>query len=206
MTISPFRERYKHELRTDILRLAREEFVHEEGYAGSSMRRVAEQVGGVPSAMQALCEQREISDCLVEESFAALMRAPVSVKYLPGEDPINRLKRAMRAYVPFGLVNPDDCRLGFVIQRPENNRPQAPNFASDGLKSRIGKCIAAGYFANGDMDLIAPSLLAPVHGITSRIIQSRSSLSSIMRALFLKSSMPRLPASCGPPSKRGKST
>jgi len=70
MTISPFRERYKHEPRTEILRLAREEFVHEKGYAGSSMRRVAEQVGGVPSAIQALCEQREISDCLVEESFA----------------------------------------------------------------------------------------------------------------------------------------
>jgi AcrR family transcriptional regulator len=171
MKLTPFREKYKHEIRTEILRLARAEFVHE-GYGGFSMRRLAEQVGCVPSAIyKHFASKGEIFDCLVEESFAALMQASMAVKDLPGENPIDRLKRGMRAYVVFGLENPDHYRFAFVLQRPESNRPHAPNSAYDGLKSRIGKCIVAGYFANDDMDLMAQSLWAPVHGITSLIIQ-----------------------------------
>src|SRR5450755_236797 len=155
MTISPLREKFKLEIRTEILRLARQQFVHE-GYGGFSMRRLAEQVGCVPSAIyKHFASKGEIFDCLVEESFAALMQASMGVKDLPGENPIDRLKRGMRAYVVFGLDNPDHYRFAFVLQRPESNRPHAPNSAYDGLKSRIGKCIAAGYFANDDMDLMA---------------------------------------------------
>jgi AcrR family transcriptional regulator len=169
--IPPFREKYKHEIRVEILRLAREEFVHE-GYGGFSMRRLAEQVGCVPSAIyKHFANKAEVFDCLVEESFAALMRASISVKDLPGEDPIQRLKRGMRAYVAFGLENPDHYRFAFVLQRPESNRLHAPNSAYDGLKNRIGRCIAAGYFLDGDADMMAQSLWAPVHGITSLIIQ-----------------------------------
>jgi len=169
--ISSFREKYKHEIRTEILRLAREEFVHE-GYGGFSMRRLAEYVGCVPSAIyKHFANKAEVFDCLIAESFAALMQASVSVKDLPGEDPIHRLKRGMRAYVAFGLENPDHYRFAFVLQRPESYRPHAPNSAYAGLKSRIGGCIAAGYFPDGDSDMMAQSLWAPVHGITSLIIQ-----------------------------------
>jgi AcrR family transcriptional regulator len=171
MTISTFREKYKHEIRTEILRIAREEFVHE-GYEGFSMRRLAEQVGCVPSAIyKHFANKAEVFDCLIEESFAALTQASASVMDLPGEDPIDRLKRGMRAYVTFGLENPDQYRFAFVLQRPESNRPHTPNSAYEGLKGRIGRCIAAGYFPSGDADLMAQSLWAPVHGITSLIIQ-----------------------------------
>jgi AcrR family transcriptional regulator len=174
MTISPFREKYKHEIRTEILRLAREHFVHE-GYGGFSMRRLAEQVGCVPSAIyKHFANKAEVFDCLIEESFAVLMRASGSVEDLPGEDPIQRLKRGMRAYVVFGLENPDHYRFAFVLQRPNNNRSQASNSAYEGLKSRIGRCIAAGYFPDGNADMMAQSLWAPVHGITSLLIQRPS--------------------------------
>jgi hypothetical protein len=66
---------------------------------------------------------------------------------------------------------PDHYRFAFVLQRLDSNRPPTPNYAYEGLKARINKCIAAGYFASGDLDLMAQSLWAPVHGITSLIIQ-----------------------------------
>jgi AcrR family transcriptional regulator len=171
MTTSSLRARFKVEIRTEILRLARQQFVHE-GYGGFSMRQLAEQVGCVPSAIyKHFASKNEIFDCLIEESFAALMRASSSVKDLPDEDPIDRLTRGLRAYVAFGIEYPDHYRFAFVLQRPDSNRPPAPNDAYEGFKARINKCIAFGYFSSGDLDLMAQSLWAPVHGITSLILQ-----------------------------------
>lgn len=171
MTISPLREKFKVEIRTEILRLARQQFVHE-GFGGFSMRQLAEQVGCVPSAIyKHFASKNEIFDCLVEESFAALMRASSEIQDLPNEDPIDRLKRGMRAYVDFGIEYPDHYRFAFVLQRPDSSRPAAPNHAYEGLKARIKKCIVSGHFPDGDLDLMAQSLWAPVHGITSLVIQ-----------------------------------
>ena len=171
MTISPLREKFKLEIRTEILRLARQQFVHE-GFGGFSMRQLAEQVGCVPSAIyKHFASKNEIFDCLIEESFAALMRASSAVQDLPDEDPIDRLKRGLRAYVAFGMEYPDHYRFAFVLQRPDSNRPPTPNYAYEGLKARINKCIASGYFPSGNLDLMAQSLWASVHGITSLIIQ-----------------------------------
>jgi AcrR family transcriptional regulator len=171
MTISPLRKKFKLEIRTEILRLARQQFVHE-GFGGFSMRQLAEQVGCVPSAIyKHFASKNEIFDCLIKESFAALMRASSGVQDLPDEDPIDRLKRGMRAYVAFGMEYPDYYRFAFVLQRPDSNLPPTPNHAYEGLKARINKCIASGHFSSGDLDLMAQSLWAPVHGITSLMIQ-----------------------------------
>jgi AcrR family transcriptional regulator len=171
MTISPFREKFKLEIRSEILRFAREEFVHE-GYGGFSMRRLAELVGCVPSAIyKHFSSKSEIFDCLVEESFEALMQASESVQDLPGEDPIERLKRGMRAYANFGLEHPDYYRLAFVLQSPDSKRSAAPHETYEGLKGRIRRCVAAGRLPDGDLDLMAQSLWAAVHGITSLLIQ-----------------------------------
>jgi len=171
MTISPFREKYKLEIRSEILRHARNEFVHE-GYGGFSMRRLAELVGCVPSAIyKHFASKSEVFDCLVEESFAALMQASSSVQDLPGEDPIDRLKRGMWAYVTFGLEHPDHYQFAFVLQSPESKRAPTPNVTYEALKGRIRNCIDAGHFPKGDLDLMAQSLWASAHGITSLLIQ-----------------------------------
>jgi AcrR family transcriptional regulator len=171
MTISPFREKFKLEIRSEILRLAREEFVHE-GYGGFSMRRLAELVGCVPSAIyKHFASKGEIFDCLVEESFAALMQASSSVQDLPGEGPIDRLKRGMWAYVTFGIEHPDHYRFAFVLQSPDSRRVPGPNQTYEALKGRIRRCIEAGQFPDGDLDLMAQSLWASEHGITSLLIQ-----------------------------------
>jgi AcrR family transcriptional regulator len=171
MTITTFRKKFKLEIRNEILRHARNEFVHE-GYGGFSMRRLAELVGCVPSAIyKHFASKAEVFDCLVQESLAALMQASSSVPDLLGEDPIDRLKRGLWAYVTFGLENPDHYQFAFVLQSPDSKRLRVPSVTYEALKGRIRKCIDAGHFPKGDLDLMAQSLWASAHGITSLLIQ-----------------------------------
>ena len=63
------RERYRDELRRAILDAAREAFVRD-GYAGVSMRRLAERVGCSHGNLYLHFKDKEaLFDCLVEESF-----------------------------------------------------------------------------------------------------------------------------------------
>jgi AcrR family transcriptional regulator len=171
MKINSIREKFKREARGQVLKTARELFVHE-GYASFSVRRLATQIGYSPSAIyKHFKDKNEIFDCLVEESFAALMEASSSVKDLPGEDPLDRLQRGMRAYVDFGIENPDHYRFAFLLQRPDTGSPLNTRQTYENLKDRIRKCVAADYFAAENLDLMAQSLWAAVHGITSLLIQ-----------------------------------
>jgi AcrR family transcriptional regulator len=165
------RAKYKAEVRGEILEAAREIILHD-GYERFSMRALAERIGCSPAATYKHFESKgEIFDCLAEQSFAALMAASDGVKRVEAEDPVNRLKRGMLAYVNFGLENPDHYRFAFLLHRPDATRPAKPRAAYEGLRSRVQKCIDAGPFKSGDTELMAQSLWAAAHGITSLLIQ-----------------------------------
>jgi AcrR family transcriptional regulator len=177
MNRSPRRARYKSEVRTQILEAAREIFVHE-SYESFSMRRLAKRIDYSPAAIYKHFKNKsEIFDCLVDESFAALVASASIVKDITAEDPVDRLKRGMWAYVSFGLQNPDHYRFAFLSQQkptpsprsPKNSRKPRP--AYDGLRVRIQNCVAAGRFQAGDVELMAQALWAAAHGITSLLIQ-----------------------------------
>ncbi|HEY0795248.1 MAG TPA: TetR/AcrR family transcriptional regulator [Acidisarcina sp.] len=170
-TIALPRERYKSEVRAQILTGARQIFVHE-GYASFSLRKLAAQIGYSPAAIYKHFKSKsEIFDTLAEESFAALTRASSSVKPIDGEDPVDRLKRGIWAYVNFGLDNPDDYRFAFLLTPPGADKPPKPRAAYSGLRDRVQKCIEAGRFASGDPELMAQSLWAAAHGVTSLLVQ-----------------------------------
>lgn len=70
MKIATMRQERKQNIRSNILRTAREMFVHD-GYAGFSMRALAGQLGCAPSATyKHFKNKNEIFDCLMEESFS----------------------------------------------------------------------------------------------------------------------------------------
>ncbi len=168
------RARYKSEVRSQILDAARQIFVHE-SYESFSMRRLAERIEYSPAAIYKYFKSKsEIFDCLVEESFAALVESSSSLKTIAGEDPVDRLKRGMWAYVNFGLQNPDHYRFAFLLQQqdtPHPQKPKKPRPAYEGLRDRIQNCIAAGRFQAGDVELMAQALWAAAHGVTSLLIQ-----------------------------------
>jgi AcrR family transcriptional regulator len=171
MPIADRRARYKTGVQAEILGAAREIFVHE-GYEHFSMRALAERIGYSTAATYKHFKSKgEIFEHLTDESFAALMAASESVKSIAGEDPVERLKRGMLAYVRFGLQNPDHYRIAFLLHRTGTTRPPKPTAAYAGLKSRVRSCIDAGKFRSGDIELMAQSLWAASHGITSLLIQ-----------------------------------
>jgi AcrR family transcriptional regulator len=171
LTISQFREKFELEILSEILHLAREEFVHE-GYRGFSMRRIAGLVCCVPSALYKhfACEN-EIFDCLLEESFTALMQASSSVEGIRGENRIVCLNRGIWAYMTFGLKHPDHYRFAFLLQSLDGTRTPSPNKTYQALNGRIRRSIEAGDFPEGDLDLMVQCLGALTHGTTSLLIQ-----------------------------------
>jgi AcrR family transcriptional regulator len=164
------RARYKARVQAEILGAAREIFVRG-GYENFSMRALAERIGYSTTATYKHFKSKgEIFEHLAVESFAALMAASESVKSIPAEDPVDRLRRGMLAYVHFGLQNPDHYRIAFLLHQPGTSPPK-PTAAYAGLKSRVQSCVGTGKFRSGDIELMAQSLWAAAHGITSLLIQ-----------------------------------
>jgi len=168
------RAKYKAVVQSEILEAARAIFI-KEGYDGFSMRILADRIGYSAAATYRHFKSKgEIFQRLADESFSALMQASDGVKLIESEDPVNRLKRGMLAYVDFGLQNPDHYRIAFLLHRSEATEAPKPTPAYAGLKSRVQACIDAGRFRAEDLELMAQSLWAAVHGITSLLIQKPS--------------------------------
>ena len=171
MKVVQLRTRNKAEIRALILKTARASFVHE-GYESFSLRRLAQQIGYSPAAIyRHFRDKDEIFSCLTEESFEALVKASSTVVAEPGQDPVYVLKRGMHAYVTFGLENPDHYRFAFLLQAHETRHPPRPRAAYQALKVRIIRCIEAGRFHPASPDLLAQSLWAAAHGVTSLLVQ-----------------------------------
>lgn len=171
MNALQLRARNKAEIRALILTTARASFVHE-GYESFSLRRLARQIGYSPAAIyRHFRDKEEIFSCLTGGSFEALVKASSAIVAKPGEDPVSVLKRGMRAYVAFGLENPDHYRFAFLLHAHETKQPPRPRAAYQALRTRIVHCIDAGRFHPSDPDLLAQSLWAAAHGVTSLLVQ-----------------------------------
>jgi AcrR family transcriptional regulator len=165
------RAKYKMKVQAEILEAAREILVHE-SYESFSMRALAERIGYSTAATYKHFKSKgEIFDCLAEQSFAALMAASEGVESIEAEGPVDRLKRGMLAYVNFGLQNPGHYRFAFLLHQAGRTRTPKPRAAYASLGSRVQGCIDAGKFRSGDTELMAQSLWAAAHGITSLLIQ-----------------------------------
>lgn len=174
MNIQGIREKNKAEIRSLILATARKSFI-EDGYENFSLRSLAQQIGYSPAAIYRYFQSKDdIFSCLTVESFDLLIKASSSVVPEPDEDPVSVLKRGMRAYVFFGLQNPDHYRIAFLMGGGEAKAPQRPRTAYEALRARIRRCIDSDRMFADDPDLLAQSLWAAVHGITSLLVQRPS--------------------------------
>jgi len=174
MNIQQLRQKNKAEIRSLILASARKSFV-KEGYESFSLRKLAQQIGYSPAAIYRYFKSKDdIFACLTEESFDLLIQASSSVTAEPDENPVSVLKRGMHAYVAFGLDHPDHYRIAFLLGVTNAKRPHRPRAAYDALRVRIQQCIDAGRIHPGDPHLLAQSLWAAVHGVTSLLVQRPS--------------------------------
>ena len=169
MNATQRREKHREELRRAILDAARDLFVRE-GYESFSMRKLAERIDYSPASIYKHFESKDqIFQCLVQESFAALVELQARSNANLEQVPISALKRGLRTYVDFGLQNPNHYRFAFLMQ-PTVPAPYMRNEAFESLHRKVAQCIQGKLFRTKDVDTAAQSLWAAVHGVTSLLI------------------------------------
>jgi AcrR family transcriptional regulator len=171
MTAHARREKYRKELRTEILDAARVLFI-QEGYQGFSMRKLAEKVGYSHASMYLHFRNKaQLFDCLVEESFVQLRQRlkKLQQKYME-KDPVEMLKKGGRVYVEFGLENPYAYEFAFILRRKGPQQPWRPHPAFEGVRSMVRRCVEQKRFRPVDIETASQALWAAVHGVTSLLI------------------------------------
>jgi len=170
------REREKEALRQEILDAARELFVTE-GYENVSMRRVAEKIEYSPTTIYLYFEDKaSLLYAICEETFARLAKRMEAITR-DSDEPIEALRAGCRAYVDFGLKNPNHYKVTFI------NHPRHPGDdkrhlkeASMGMKcygnlrAGVEACIKADKFRQTDVEAVTQMIWAGGHGITSLLI------------------------------------
>ncbi|HXG94855.1 MAG TPA: TetR/AcrR family transcriptional regulator [Blastocatellia bacterium] len=170
------REREKEALRQDILDAARELFV-EEGYENVSMRRIAEKIEYSPTTIYLYFEDKAaLLFAICEETFAKLAKKLENIMQQYA-DPIEALERGCRAYVEFGLKNPNHYRVTFMLQ--PDRKFGAEHYLREGsmgmraydrLRECVYACIREGKLREKDVDAVSQAIWACNHGITSLLI------------------------------------
>lgn len=139
-----------------------------------SIRAIADAVGVTPpsiylhfpdkdSLILAVCERHfEAFDSVIEQAGRST------------DDPVESLRRRGRAYVRFGLENPEPYRILFMTRNGSAQQRDivvgAGARAFQHLVEAVQRCIDAGAFRPVDPVLAATGVWAAVHGVTSLLI------------------------------------
>lgn len=171
------RQRAKTELRDKILEAARELFVAE-GYEAVTMRAIAEKIEYSPTAIYLHFKDKEaLCRALCDREFLAFGRMFAALMDLA--DPVERLRRAGRAYIEFGLGHPNHYRWLFMT--PHMEVPPAESEIVQGdprqdayafVRQTVAECIAGRRLhpEYADTDLTAQLVWAGVHGVVALCI------------------------------------
>ena len=112
MGIAERKTRQKQELRERILDAARR-IVMREGFGALSMRKIADAIEYSPATLYLHFESRDaIAHALCAEGYAQLLATFEPLVAIA--DPAERLKAIGRAYVAFGVAQPETYRLIFM--------------------------------------------------------------------------------------------
>src|SRR5580704_8533698 len=119
------RAREKEGLREEILDAARTLFV-KEGYESVSIRKIAEKIEYSPGTIYLYFHDKaEILAQISEETFSRLEQKLAAINRDQSADPLERVRRGLRAYIRFGLEHPNRYVLTFVrgsVQCPAGAR------------------------------------------------------------------------------------
>ena len=170
MSVEASRLQHKEALRSGILEAARAIFVRD-GFDGFSMRTLARSVGYSPAAIYLHFKNKdELFDVLVEESFADLYKSLQKIVREKGKDPVQQLKRGLRLYVDWGLKNPNEYQIAFVLRTPAT-KPYETHQAFEGARTLMKLALAGTGTTAQESELRTQAVWAAVHGITSLLTQ-----------------------------------
>ena len=173
MGIAERKEREREEVKDLILSAAREIFL-KEGYENTSIRKIATAIEYSPGTIyHHFKDKNELLLALHDKAFECKIEALfLSVQNIA--DPLERLKATGRSYLRYGLDNPQDYELMFILSCTMEALAVKEEFWQDGaqsinmLKENIRECMEAGYFRKDlNPDEISLILWSQVHGLVS---------------------------------------
>src|SRR5215469_3467038 len=107
------RVREKESVRQLILDAARELFATE-GYRNVSMRKIAEKIEYSPTTIYLYFNDKsELLFSLCEETFSLLIEQFGQLEH-EVDDPVERLRLALKSYVLFGIAHPNHYKVTFM--------------------------------------------------------------------------------------------
>ena len=155
---------------------AAERLLIETGDEGAvSIRAVADAVGVTPPSIYLhFADKNELMFAVCERQFERLDRV-LEEAAAKSDDPLESLRLRGRAYVRFGLDNPEQYRILFMgkpAAEPESfdeaRLREAASF--DHLVAAVQRCMDAGAIPPTDAFFVALGMWVAVHGLTSLLI------------------------------------
>ena len=172
MGITDRKEREKQELKDLILKEAKAVFL-EEGYEKTSIRKIADRIEYSPTTIYLYFKDK--SELLLElhkQSFHQFFNVLSSVITI--SDPFERLVQTGKRYIEYGIKNPEEYELKFLLKAPLAALECKNEIWSDGqqaicfVQSIVDNCIEAGYFSKSmDSQSMSIMLCAEVHGLVT---------------------------------------
>jgi AcrR family transcriptional regulator len=167
MGVQERREREKQGIREEILDAARKLFVSE-GYENVSIRKIAEKIEYSPGTIYLYFQDKaDILAKISEETFARLEQKLVAINRETSVDPLERLRRGLRAYIQFGLEHPNRYILTFVRG---SFQCSAGGRCFGELMKGVGFAMEAGQVGESDVVEVAQALWAGSHGVTALLV------------------------------------
>lgn len=162
-------------LRAEILAAAERLLIQTGDEGAVSIRAIADAAGVTPPSIYLhFADKTELFNAVCEARFADFDRhleeAAAGV-----DDPLEALWARGRAYVRFGLDNPEHYRILFMTRRVADPNPgnvdNLPGLtAFSHLVDDVARGMDSGALAPGDPFLVATGLWSAVHGIASLLI------------------------------------
>lgn len=175
MTIADRREQFRAELRAETLAAARH-LIEEGGYAGLSMRKLAQRVGCSPMALYSYFPDKQaLLTALASESFLRLAKRLGSAK---PQEPLAFLQKVLRQYVAYAEENPAEYQILFLTvesaatEKHTRTHVQDDNPAFSVLFKAVAACIES-RLIKGDPFAVATVLWSGASGVATVLITQR---------------------------------
>jgi len=175
MGVTERKEREKTEMR-ELIRAAAMKMFLEEGYAKTSIRNIADAIEYSPGTIYLYFKDKD--ELLYEvqaDAYGQLLET--FRKEATSTDPLEKLRQVGRAYINFGLNNPELYDLMFIIRAPMNvdeevhkaNGNNCLNF----LVGCLADCINKKLLRITDVQLATLQIWATAHGLVSLNLRCR---------------------------------
>jgi AcrR family transcriptional regulator len=157
-------------LRNDLLDATERLMIETGSVDAVSIRAIADAVGVTPPSIYLHFPDKESLILAVCERHFDVFDSGIEQAGRSTNDPVESLRRRGRAYVRFGVENPEPYRVLFMTRTDRDQRVGAGARAFQHLVGAVQRCIDAGEFRAVDPVLAATGVWTAVHGVTSVLI------------------------------------